>query len=67
MASIVNPLDLKNSLRGLPVVVTHIKPRLVDFSNSKEDTPRQVINELSQENDIGIELIKPEQGIMLHF
>lgn len=65
LASIVDPLDLRNSLRGLPVVVTHIKPRLVDFSNSKEDIGRQVINELSQENDIGVELIKPEQGIML--
>jgi 3',5'-cyclic-nucleotide phosphodiesterase len=65
LASIVDPLDLKNSLRGLPVVVTHIKPRLVDFANSKEDSGRQIINELSQENDLGIELIKPEQGIML--
>ncbi|WP_392537833.1 MBL fold metallo-hydrolase [Legionella sp. 227] len=65
LASIVDPLDLKNALRGLPIIVTHIKPRLVDFSNSKEDTRKQVINELSQENDIGVELIKPEQGTML--
>lgn len=66
LASIVDPLNLKNSLRGLPVVITHIKPRLVDFSNPQEDTERQIINELSQENDIGVELIKPEQGIMLN-
>jgi 3',5'-cyclic-nucleotide phosphodiesterase len=66
LASIVNPLDLRNSLRGLPVVVTHIKPRLTDYSNSREDTERQVISELSQENDIGVELIKPEQGIVLN-
>lgn len=65
LAAIVNPVDLQKSLRGLPIVVTHIKPRLVDFSNSEEDTRRQVINELSRENDIGVELIKPEQGIML--
>lgn len=65
LASIVDPLDLRNSLRGLPVVVTHIKPRLVDFSNPKEDIGRQIVDELAQENDIGIELIKPEQGIML--
>ncbi|HHT0594880.1 TPA: MBL fold metallo-hydrolase [Legionella anisa] len=65
LAAIVDPSDLKNSLRGLPVVVTHIKPRLVDFANSKEDTRIGIINELSQENDIGIELIRPEQGIML--
>lgn len=66
LASIVDPLDLRNSLRGLPVVVTHIKPRLGDLANSKEDTVRQLISELSQENDLGVELIKPEQGIMLN-
>lgn len=66
LASIVDPLNSRNSLRGLPVVVTHIKPRLVDYSNSKEDSRSQVIHELSQENDIGVELIKPEQGIMLN-
>ncbi|QBR84735.1 3',5'-cyclic-nucleotide phosphodiesterase [Legionella israelensis] len=63
LASIVNPKDLRNSLRGLPVVVTHIKPRLVDIANSKEDIRKLVIDELSQENDIGVELIKPKQGI----
>lgn len=66
LASIVNPLDLRNSLRGLPVVVTHIKPRLADYSKSKEDAESQIINELFQENDIGIELIRPEQGITLN-
>lgn len=65
LAAIVNPSDAKNALRGLPVVVTHIKPRLVDFSNAMEDTRKQVISELSQENDIGVQLIKPEQGEML--
>lgn len=65
LASIVDPSDFRNSLQGLPVVVTHIKPKLADFSNSNEDTEKQVIIELSQENDIGVELIKPEQGIKL--
>lgn len=65
LASIVDPFDSRNSLRGLPVVVTHIKPRLTDFSDTNEDTEKQIINELSQENDIGVELIKPEQGITL--
>src|SRR5579885_219680 len=65
LAAIVNPSDFKNSLRGLPVIVTHIKPRLIDFSNSNEDTGKRVINELSLGNDIGVTLIKPEQGIML--
>ncbi|MBL7480004.1 MBL fold metallo-hydrolase [Legionella bononiensis] len=66
LASIVDPLDLRNSLRGLPVVVTHIKPRLGDFTGSKEDTVNQIMNELSQDNEIGVELIKPEQGMLLH-
>ncbi|CAM2939063.1 3',5'-cyclic-nucleotide phosphodiesterase [Legionella pneumophila serogroup 1] len=65
LASIVDPFDSRNSLRGLPVVVTHIKPGLADFSNTNEDTEKKVIKELSQENDIGVELIKPEQGIAL--
>ncbi|KTD47639.1 MBL fold metallo-hydrolase [Legionella quateirensis] len=66
LATMVNPLDLRNSLRGLPVVVTHIKPGLGDFAGSKEDTVIQIMNELSQDNDIGVELIKPEQGMLLH-
>ena len=66
LAVIVNPLDLQKSLRGLPIVITHIKPRFIDFSKSEEDTRTQVINELSLQNDIGVKLIKPEQGIMLN-
>lgn len=65
LAAIVNPQDSQKSLLGLPIVVTHVKPRLVDFSNSGEDTRTQVISELSQQNDIGVELIKPVQGRML--
>ncbi|KTD82219.1 MBL fold metallo-hydrolase [Legionella waltersii] len=65
LASIVDPLDIRNALRGLPVVVTHVKPRPDDFSNAKDDTVSQIINELSQENDIGVELVKPEQGVLL--
>ncbi|WP_454785348.1 MBL fold metallo-hydrolase [Legionella sp. WA2024007413] len=66
LASIVDPLNLKNSLRGLPVVVTHIKPRFGDGSNSKDDVGRQILEELFQENDIGVELIKPKQGVLLN-
>lgn len=62
LAEIVNPSDVTNAIRRLPVVVTHVKPRLPDFATSKEETRRLIINELSQENDVGVELIKPEQG-----
>jgi 3',5'-cyclic-nucleotide phosphodiesterase len=65
LAAMVNPGDPKNALRGLPVVVTHIKPRLEEFSNTENDTRKLVINELSQENDIEVNLIKPEQGMIL--
>lgn len=41
LASIVDPFDSRNSLRGLPVVVTHIKPGLADFSNTNEDTEKR--------------------------
>lgn len=62
LASLVNPNDLKNSLKGLPVLVTHIKPKLSDFTQAKESTELLVMNELEQENDIGVKLIRPEQG-----
>ena len=65
LAAIVEPKNVRNALRGLPVIVTHIKPKLIDFSNSKVDTVTQVIYELSRENDIGIALIKPKQGISI--
>jgi 3',5'-cyclic-nucleotide phosphodiesterase len=67
LAAIVNPADAKNALRGLPVVVTHIKPKSNDFSNTNDNTRNQVINELSQENDLGVQLINPVQGQMLSF
>ncbi|VEB30731.1 3',5'-cyclic-nucleotide phosphodiesterase [Legionella pneumophila] len=46
LASIVDPSDFRNSLQGLPVVVTHIKPRLADFSNSNEDTEKTGYNRI---------------------
>jgi 3',5'-cyclic-nucleotide phosphodiesterase len=64
LASLVEPENTRNALRGLPVVVTHIKPQVDDFSSTKDDTASQVIKELSQENDLGVQLIKPEQGIL---
>lgn len=65
LAAIVNPSDAKNALRSLPVIVTHVKPKSIDFSNTNDSTRKQIIDELSRENDIGVQLIKPEQGVML--
>lgn len=65
LAFVVDPKNLKQALRGLRVVVTHVKPRLEDFSNSKSTAEKQIMSELSQNNDLGVELIRPEQGRML--
>lgn len=65
LAAIVNPGDAKNALRGLPVVVTHVKPKSIDFSNTNDNTRTQILDELSRENDIGVQLIKPVQGELL--
>ena len=65
LAQIVNSNNPMRSLRGLSVVVTHVKPRLDAFSKVEKDTREMIVNELSQENDLGINLIKPEQGMTL--
>ncbi|CAM3003473.1 MBL fold metallo-hydrolase [Legionella worsleiensis] len=65
LASRVNPLDIKNSLKGLPVVVTHIKPQLNHSGLFQEQTANQIMSELSQQNDLGIQLIKPIQGMKI--
>lgn len=65
LAALVHPRDSKKALQGLAVVVTHIKPRLADFSNPHKDTASQIFKELTKDNDLGIVLIKPEQGVRL--
>lgn len=65
LATRVNPSDTTNAIKGLPVIVTHIKPSLDDFSYADKDTGDQIMRELSEANDVGVFLIKPEQGRML--
>ncbi len=63
LANLVNPAQPQEALRGLKVVVTHIKPSL-----NQDDTPERVImNELSELNDLGVEFILPESGQSLVF
>ena len=51
------------ALKGLKVVVTHIKPSL-----DAAPTPRQLIEQqLRQRNDLGVEWVFPEQGQRLDF
>ncbi|MBM3650014.1 MAG: 3',5'-cyclic-nucleotide phosphodiesterase [Alphaproteobacteria bacterium] len=50
------------ALKGLPVVVSHIK-----YSLTREQPQRQVLQELEAGNDLGLRFIMPEQGQRWHF
>lgn len=51
-----------NALKGLPVVVSHIKYSLTD------EQPQEAIRkELEAGNDLGVEFVIPEQGALYHF
>ena len=51
-----------NALRGLPVVVSHIK-----YSLTKEQPQKQMLQELEAGNDLGVRFLIPEQGSRWHF
>jgi 3',5'-cyclic-nucleotide phosphodiesterase len=51
-----------NALRGLPVVVSHIK-----YSLTKEQPQKQMLQELEASNDLGVRFLIPEQGSRWHF
>jgi 3',5'-cyclic-nucleotide phosphodiesterase len=51
-----------NALKGLPVVVSHIKYPLTD------EQPQEAIRkELEAGNDLGVQFVIPEQGALYHF
>jgi len=51
-----------NALKGLPVVVSHIKYALT------EEQPQEAIRrELEAGNDLGVQFVIPEQGALYHF
>lgn len=52
---VANP---KTALAGLNVIVTHIKPSL----HNREGTRKLIYNQLRQKNNLGINLILPQQG-----
>jgi len=63
LAKMVDPDQPELALKGLKVVVTHIKPTL-----KKDDFPEKTImRELSELNDLGVEFILPESGKLLKF
>jgi 3',5'-cyclic-nucleotide phosphodiesterase len=51
-----------NALRGLPVVVSHIK-----YSLTREQPQKQMLQELEAGNDTGVRFVIPEQGSRWHF
>jgi len=52
----------KGSLRGMPIVVSHIKYALSDVQPQ-----RQILAELQAGNDLGVRFVVPEQGQRLRF
>jgi len=51
-----------HALNGLPVVVSHIKYSLTD------EQPQEAIRkELEAGNDLGVQFVIPEQGVLYHF
>jgi 3',5'-cyclic-nucleotide phosphodiesterase len=51
-----------NALKGLPVVVSHIK-----YSLTKDQPQKQMLQELEAGNDLGVRFVIPEQGSRWHF
>ena len=51
-----------NAIKGLPVVVSHIK-----YALTKEQPQKQILQELEAGNDMGVRFVIPEQGSRLHF
>lgn len=51
-----------DAVRGLPVVVSHIK-----YSLTGEQPQRRMLQELEAGNDLGVRFVVPEQGMRWHF
>jgi 3',5'-cyclic-nucleotide phosphodiesterase len=51
-----------NALKGLPVVVSHIK-----YSLTHEQPQEAIRQELEAGNDLGVQFVIPEQGALYHF
>lgn len=65
LAALVNPADPAKSLRGLTVIVTHIKPTLDSLSGLSAPVSKTVEDELTEENDLGVRVILAKQGGVL--
>lgn len=63
LAELANPAHPETALKGLKVVVTHIKPSL----NPKNDMAAVIMRELAQRNNLGVEFVLPEAGRKIVF
>ena len=63
LARLVDPQHESTALRGLVVVVTHIKPSL----NSKISSRETIRQQLEALNDLGVQWVFPEAGEKLEF
>ena len=60
LAKLVNPNQVVNSLKGLTVIATHVKPRINNFNTDVVAT--KVAEELEQGNNLGVKFIVIKQG-----
>ncbi len=63
LAELADPEHPETALKGLKVVVTHIKPSL----NPKNDMAAVIMRELTERNDLGVEFVLPEAGMEIVF
>jgi 3',5'-cyclic-nucleotide phosphodiesterase len=61
LAALVRPGGEATALRGLTVVVTHVKPSL----RAGRDARREIARQLADANDLGVRFVLPEQGVRM--
>jgi len=63
LAALVNPQHPTRALRGITVIVSHIKPTLQRVQSERG----QIIQQVAELNDLGIRFLFPEQGDRIEF
>lgn len=65
LAMKVDAADPANALRGLTVIVTHVKPSLDSLANADNDTREVILAQLTDGNDLGVKFVLPAQGELI--
>ncbi len=63
LATIVDPKHPKKALKGLSIVVMHIKPAATKSKTARE----QILEELTEDNELGVTFVLPRAGDVLRF